>query len=624
MKKIILLLIFFALIFSIYLNGTMKWLTKASCIASRVYCSTAVGKNTNGDSCIYVMAGYNGTGPTASNYEYNPKADTTGGAPWATRNNMPNPLRWDAAASNAPRSSVERIYVCGGSDANMWGPTYFPYCDEYTPSTNQWLSRSNMSVAREGPCAATLRKKVYVIGGGDDVVGPRNTNERYNISPDSWTTMTSMTYARADPAAAVGINASGDTCIYVFGGADNTIGTMYSYNEEYNCASNSWTTKTSMPTARSGLLAITYNDTLIYCMGGVIDALSGIDTRAVEVYNTRQNSWTIETQLPTARDGMAGGYVKNVPPDEFSLIDPTLGETVATITPTLYWHRTFEPKIWIIAGAEGNTIITKNNAADLDPDNSLTYTLWYGLYSDFSSYTEVTGLTDTFYTTPALLYDTVYYWKVKAIGSEQWCNQLDWWFRTPTETAVELISFSAWLYYGDVKVIWRTESEKENVQWLIERAYEKPSDFVSIGTVEGQGTKPTPTDYSFTDNRVSKEGKYFYRIGSVDTEGEILWQEPVFVIFKKSSSKDLLTVYNDNHRIKVNYIVTKPTEVTVEIFDKTGRRVKKLYEGMRERGNYTLTWSGREDNGKRASQGVYFCRMEAGEKTQTVKFVYMR
>ncbi len=626
MKKKLLVLIVIVLLFVVSLNSTMKWLTKTSCIAGRVYCSTAVGKNINGDSCIYVMAGYStASSPTGSNYEYNPRADTTGGAPWATRSNMPNPSRWDAAASNAPRSSIERIYVAGGSDANMWGPTYFPYCDEYTPSTNSWAQRADMSVPREGPCAATLRNKVYVIGGGDGTTGPRNTNERYNISPDTWTTMTGMTYARADPAAAAGINASGDTCIYVFGGADNTTGIMNKYNEEYNCASNSWTTKTSMPTARSGFLAITYNDTLIYCMGGVIDALMGIDTRAVEVYNTRQNNWTIETLLPTARDGMAGGYVKNVEPDEFSLSQPAKGVTVASITPTLYWHRTYEPKIWIITGAEGQNITTKNNAADLDPNNSITYDLWYSLKSDFSSYTEVTGLTDTFYATPPLQYDTIYYWKVKAIGSERWSNQLDWWFRTPTEVSVQLSSFSAWMYKGNVKILWRTESEKDNVKWLIERAYGKADNFTFIGTLDGQGTKPTPTDYAYTDKDVTREAKYFYRLGAMNKQGETEWYGPIAFNFKTSVTYDIVSVIpSSKGKVKINYTLGHSSQTRIELYDLSGRRIETLLDVKKEAGKHSLVWNGRKNKGGYASTGIYFCRIQCASFSKTVKFVYMK
>lgn len=60
-----------------------------------------------------------------------------------------------------------------------------------------------------------------------------------------------------------------------------------------------WTTKSSMPTARNGIGAATV-DGKIYIIGG--QKATG-DTGAVEEYNPATDTWTTKTSMPTPRSG---------------------------------------------------------------------------------------------------------------------------------------------------------------------------------------------------------------------------------------------------------------------------------------------------------------------------------
>jgi hypothetical protein len=62
---------------------------------------------------------------------------------------------------------------------------------------------------------------------------------------------------------------------------------------------NAWTTKTDMPTARSGHSTCVVNG-MIYVIGGVEDAES-TTISTVEEYDPETNSWTTKTRMPTAR-----------------------------------------------------------------------------------------------------------------------------------------------------------------------------------------------------------------------------------------------------------------------------------------------------------------------------------
>jgi len=41
-------------------------------------------------------------------------------------------------------------------------------------------------------------------------------------------------------------------------------------------------------------------------------------------------------------------------------------------------------------------------------------------------------------------------------------------------------------------------------------------------------------------------------------------------------------------------------------------------------GIYKVQWNGKDQNGNQMSTGVYFCRLEAGSFSQTIKMVYLR
>lgn len=75
---------------------------------------------------------------------------------------------------------------------------------------------------------------------------------------------------------------------------------------------------------------------------------------------------------------------------------------------------------------------------------------------------------------------------------------------------------------------------------------------------------------------------------------------------------------------RVEFGLPERADVSLELFDVTGQRVARLAEGPQKAGAYTLVWKGRTDAGHRAAAGVYFVRLQAGERVATSKFVLGR
>ena len=120
--------------------------------------------------------------------------------------------------------------------------------------------------------------KFYIVGG----TVPPNVNsgrvQKYDPLSDTWSTMTPMPTERH-------VFAGGliDSVFYTIGGL-NTL----TVNEAYYPGTNTWITKSSMPTGRGHINATVLYDSLLYVIGGW-NGSSIIAT--VEAYNARSDTW---------------------------------------------------------------------------------------------------------------------------------------------------------------------------------------------------------------------------------------------------------------------------------------------------------------------------------------------
>ncbi|UCG43072.1 MAG: T9SS type A sorting domain-containing protein, partial [candidate division WOR-3 bacterium] len=59
-------------------------------------------------------------------------------------------------------------------------------------------------------------------------------------------------------------------------------------------------------------------------------------------------------------------------------------------------------------------------------------------------------------------------------------------------------------------------------------------------------------------------------------------------------------------------------EVSLQVFDASGRVVRTLISGRRAAGTYTTTWNGKDDAGRKLARGIYFVRLKTlSEMTKT-------
>jgi N-acetylneuraminic acid mutarotase len=142
---------------------------------------------------------------------------------------------------------------------------------------------------------------IIYAAGGLVSSGPVTDLRAYDPATNSWTTKASMPTPRY---GAVAVAMGG--LLYVVGGSNATGGSM-STTEVYNPATDSWTTlaPTWYPHAAAAAAAI---GGTLYVVGR-----AGDDNRPaggeLEAYDPATNTWTLKANMPTARWGAAAGVI---------------------------------------------------------------------------------------------------------------------------------------------------------------------------------------------------------------------------------------------------------------------------------------------------------------------------
>lgn len=79
-----------------------------------------------------------------------------------------------------------------------------------------------------------------------------------------------------------------------------------------------------------------------------------------------------------------------------------------------------------------------------------------------------------------------------------------------------------------------------------------------------------------------------------------------------------------NPTTQIQFSIPEQANVTLTIYDITGREVTELVNEALSTGTYTATWDGRNANGQLVSSGVYLYRIQAGSFVQTKRMVFIK
>jgi len=75
---------------------------------------------------------------------------------------------------------------------------------------------------------------------------------------------------------------------------------------------------------------------------------------------------------------------------------------------------------------------------------------------------------------------------------------------------------------------------------------------------------------------------------------------------------------------KIKYSIPENGNVSLVIYDLTGRKVVELVNDFQNAGNYEADWDGRNEFGQSVTSGMYFYSITMGNFTQTKKMLLLR
>ncbi|MDI6804396.1 MAG: M20/M25/M40 family metallo-hydrolase [Bacteroidota bacterium] len=165
-----------------------------------------------------------------------------------------------------------------------------------------WTVRASAPDAISRPHAAYVTISgvghVFVMGGGT----PVTTNRKYNTETNSWSSGAALPTASATGGASTvkGL---------IYSVAGNATGAV----QEYNPIANSWTSKAVVSVPYYDFGIVTWNDSLIYVIGGDNGTFTAPTTasNAVRYYNPTTNTWATATSIPVASGKMGAGILGN-------------------------------------------------------------------------------------------------------------------------------------------------------------------------------------------------------------------------------------------------------------------------------------------------------------------------
>lgn len=200
---------------------------------------------------------------------------------------------------------------------------------------------------------------------------------------------------------------------------------------------------------------------------------------------------------------------------------------------------------------------------------------------------------------------------------------------------VEWISFSARCENGSVLLEWITESEVDNVGFILERAQKAVSpQWITIASHEfndalrSQGNTSSRTVYQFVDKDVHLGHTYAYRLSDEDIQGHVTLADVISITLDDLPERtDLLPAYPNpfNPATKIQYTLANNTEVTLLVVDMLGRTVQRILTSRNQKaGSYSVYWNGKEETGRLAASGIYFLVLRAGAENKTQKVMLVR
>jgi len=144
------------------------------------------------------------------------------------------------------------------------------------------------------------------------------------------------------------------------------------------------------------------------------------------------------------------------------------------------------------------------------------------------------------------------------------------------------------------------------------------------GVVNTGGIIPPDTD-RFLDTSIQAGETYEYRLSVVLDDGSEILSHPQTVTIggiELTLEPNYPNPFNPS--TTVSFTLSSSGHVNLAIYTADGKLVQTIADGPMSEGYKTLSWDGNDGNGNPVSSGVYFCRLETGNRVLTQKMTLVK
>ncbi len=141
---------------------------------------------------------------------------------------------------------------------------------------------------------------------------------------------------------------------------------------------------------------------------------------------------------------------------------------------------------------------------------------------------------------------------------------------------------------------------------------------------------------SHTDTTVDLGTRYYYYVTTVFNQWESNPSDTVDAVVdavisvvkddKLPSTYQLKQNFPNpfNPRTEIGYDLPERSDVTLEVYNMLGQKIKVLVNEPQSAGYYQIIWDGRTDMGNPVGSGVYFYRIQANNFSKVRKMILVR
>jgi hypothetical protein len=201
---------------------------------------------------------------------------------------------------------------------------------------------------------------------------------------------------------------------------------------------------------------------------------------------------------------------------------------------------------------------------------------------------------------------------------------------------VQMQAFSGeYAYDRGVQLSWTTQSEMNSAGFHILRSENPDADLttwsrVSGALIPGQGNSSSAHEYAFSDPNVGWDKTYYYQIHEISTvfgDTSKSFYGPLAVTTKAAPkgfrlSQNYPNPFNPGTQF--DYEIQEPARVKITVFDLLGKEIVTLVNEPRPAGIYSVQWNGSDAAGRQAASGIYFYRIQAGDRTDIRKMTKLK